>query len=697
MDEFKIEANVQPHPSDVPASDDDSNLTSISLNEGKCKCKATDIYNQDVTRSRYIGSLEWLSTLFASANMCNALIRGNKLNGYVRQTLVGEQLGLYLYMEKQLTAIHSTSYEKRILLFDATGGLVGIGKKYTKNFGFDLKRILCYYMILKNYDALGMSIGSVCVGELVSSEHDTLSICAFLRHLKGNYEKYFKEKLKFRLVVIDYSWASIHAFVEVFNRQEIIEYAHHIYKLATGGEINENFSYLLSCASHTMKRFSRSIQKLTTTKDTHRFICYLFSLLLNSTSLEMIGEYFQLICIIYLSPTQTKYFLRTKETLAELLESRPDDVKAIKNIVNAYLNFQPATFTNANTPTSDIDEDLIAEKESMPIKKASPFTKYFNDIKLYVDNQIETQKDGSTIVNDFFNPEIINHLLNAYMPYAFIWASFSCVNLSVSRLTNGLIENYNKYRKSGVPKNVLPHRYIESHVDHLSGSVIEYLQHVRCGFVVSDNSKKRKQQEVATEEPLEEDFFEAKEKYNKKLSFSLKKGVSYQNNVNINKVFEGAPKSLISIGKKIKTKYTRRLNKSKRLVKPKVTKKKTIATGKQQTNLSIEHDITIKIPAFENENNNDNGNKQQENIFALAPLQNAVNLYPNTIRINNYLLEQQHIETLKNGGWLNDLTIEAYISCYSQKNICHIIPSCLGSRIIYAGSLPKLVSTNSIF
>jgi hypothetical protein len=67
-------------------------------------------------------------------------------------------------------------------------------------------------------------------------------------------------------------------------------------------------------------------------------------------------------------------------------------------------------------------------------------------------NQIETQKDGSTIENDFFNPEIINHLLNAYMPYAFIWASFSCVNLSVSRLTNGLIENYNKYRKSGVPK-----------------------------------------------------------------------------------------------------------------------------------------------------------------------------------------------------------------------------------------------------
>jgi hypothetical protein len=100
-----------------------------------------------------------------------------------------------------------------------------------------------------------------------------------------------------------------------------------------------------------------------------------------------------------------------------------------------------------------------------------------------------------------------------YMPYAFIWTSVSCQGLKFTRLTNGLIENYNKYRKSGKPPDLLPHRNIASSIKCIIGSNQNYLELLQKNF--SDCKKKRAHQdrEDFQDEQAEIDYALAKENY----------------------------------------------------------------------------------------------------------------------------------------------------------------------------------------
>jgi hypothetical protein len=90
-------------------------------------------------------------------------------------------------MEKQLWSVHRTSYNLRILHFDATGGLAKILQKYSKSIGKDIPNLLSYFMILKNYDTLEFEDGHTLIGELLSSQHDVPSIRTFLWNYRSKY------------------------------------------------------------------------------------------------------------------------------------------------------------------------------------------------------------------------------------------------------------------------------------------------------------------------------------------------------------------------------------------------------------------------------------------------------------------------------------------------------------------------------
>ncbi len=136
------------------------------------------------------------------------------------------------------------------------------------------------------------------VGEFSSSKHDVGTLSMFFNYIKFEFEKHFKDLFAFRLVVIDYSFASIHSILNTLNKMEIIEYAKHILEISEGkANFDPSKSYLVSCVAHTMKRFSKSIKPIEQSKEQHAQICYYFSLLLNSTTMLELKTYFEHITV----------------------------------------------------------------------------------------------------------------------------------------------------------------------------------------------------------------------------------------------------------------------------------------------------------------------------------------------------------------------------------------------------------------
>ena len=70
-------------------------------------------------------------------------------------------------------------------------------------------------------------------------------------------EKPFQSNaFQFWLIVIDYSWASSHSLLLVFNRQLIIEYSNHIFSLSQGF-VEKN--YFLLNKLYFLNKFINSI------------------------------------------------------------------------------------------------------------------------------------------------------------------------------------------------------------------------------------------------------------------------------------------------------------------------------------------------------------------------------------------------------------------------------------------------------
>lgn len=117
--------------------------------------------------------------------------------------------------------------------------------------------------------------------------------------LRFEYNKLFggSNRLQVRLLVIDLSWATIHEFLNSINIEEIQEYMERVYsysKLEPELKRNSNKSWLASCTSHTMHRFTVQLKIKITFLDDYfkQFSVFCFSLLLNSLTLESATKYF---------------------------------------------------------------------------------------------------------------------------------------------------------------------------------------------------------------------------------------------------------------------------------------------------------------------------------------------------------------------------------------------------------------------
>jgi hypothetical protein len=120
------------------------------------------------------------------------------------------------------------------------------------NFGFILKDV-------SDFEKPG-----IIINEVITSRQDTCRISEMFLLLKHNYRKLFDTTLVFRLIVLDLSWASIHAILEILNLETVEQYANRIFKYSNGTNeehSTKHQSFLSSRVSHTMHRFTRCLKR----------------------------------------------------------------------------------------------------------------------------------------------------------------------------------------------------------------------------------------------------------------------------------------------------------------------------------------------------------------------------------------------------------------------------------------------------
>lgn len=216
---------------------------------------------------------------------------------------------------------------------DSTGGLVQIPKKNRI-----YQKIFNYFLLLKdlrNFDDEDMREKSVLITELVSSRHTVYAITTFLRFLKMEFERIYKTRISFRILVIDYSWPEMHASLEVFNLDTIETYSKHVYRIATAplsDDMFEKRTWLCSCASHTMHRFVNHLKPLTKNKEIKDLCCFSFSLLMNCQDLDAMNEIYRVILYVFLSTSKTTAFKLNYKKLNAFLEHRPSFKQTVEEV-----------------------------------------------------------------------------------------------------------------------------------------------------------------------------------------------------------------------------------------------------------------------------------------------------------------------------------------------------------------------------
>jgi hypothetical protein len=230
--------------------------------------------------------------------------------------------------------LHNISGDDRIAHVDASGKFCRIPIRIRR-----FKRLLNYFIICKDRKQFVQELNvekSLLVSEMVTSRHTTFSIGNFFRFLKYDYEsKYPSETLYFRMIVTDYSWATMHAIVEALNIENMERYAKKVYNIGRGKDAIEEFktSWIVSCTAHTMHRFIRAIKPTLKNPEKKELYAFCFSLLLNCTDLETMDEIFRLQLRLFLSPNVSSSVKNARNRLNELIELRPSTKEAILKVI----------------------------------------------------------------------------------------------------------------------------------------------------------------------------------------------------------------------------------------------------------------------------------------------------------------------------------------------------------------------------
>lgn len=104
---------------------------------------------------------------------------------------------------------------------------------------------------------------------------------------------------------------------------------------------------------------------------------------------------------------------------------------------------------------------------------SSPFTAIFQIIYDNATVKLETSEEGGE-QNPYYCPDLVNMLMNRFMPYVFIWSGLVLRGTGKSRWTNGYIEAYFRTKKThGLHSS--PANYVLKTFKCAKGEIIQYV------------------------------------------------------------------------------------------------------------------------------------------------------------------------------------------------------------------------------
>jgi hypothetical protein len=246
------------------------------------------------------------------------------------------------------------------------------------------QQLMNFVFILK--DVSDLEKPGIIINEVITTRQDTCRISEMFLLLKHNYRKLFDTTLVFRLIVLDLSWASIHAILEILNLETVEQYANRIFKYSNGTNeehSTKHQSFLSSCVSHTMHRFTRGLKRQVKFQNTESrtFSVCCFSLLVNSIDLNSSKQIFKLMCKVFTNQLTDDSVSEAIESLQALIQLRPEGYTEIKKIIqDVFIEVEHDSKDDqedeADNPCKNTEDAWFTE-QTTTIKAASPFTKIY--------------------------------------------------------------------------------------------------------------------------------------------------------------------------------------------------------------------------------------------------------------------------------------------------------------------------------
>ena len=202
------------------------NLVNVPSRDVMKKC-VSEFVNKEMV------STNWITNILHQSDLTNVLIKGKCLNGYVHNLNLANHFSMTLELESQYVALHKLPLNRRILHMDATGRLIKI-----PNYMKEYSRILTYAFIAQDLDKLSNETSEknsnyLLLSETSTSKHDTSQISSMFLNLVSNFYSLYPLDHLCYMLVLDLSWASIHAAVKQLNNETFSEYNNRVLRMAS--------------------------------------------------------------------------------------------------------------------------------------------------------------------------------------------------------------------------------------------------------------------------------------------------------------------------------------------------------------------------------------------------------------------------------------------------------------------------------
>lgn len=298
---------------------------------------------------------------------------------------VSHPFAVKIYSLEQFGVLKNTFLTDKSLAihFDATGSVV---RKPMK----DIKRVFLYTAVIKTATTKRIFPAF----SLITSNHDSNTIFKIFHDFR-----YFCEKNHFwpifSKVVVDFSYASIHAICKAFDRCTFYEYLVVCSDyLCYGKNLPDNFITLHLCCAHFMKMVSKDVKETIEDENRENYFKDVMALGILIHKMQIFDEYVNCLVIILNSEFESTEVERAKETIASL---------SVSNFSCSLEEFKKNSY---------VCEEESRQSKSSPLYKASPFYLKYSSFL----NRKEITDIAPVKKNVFCNEAFLKIFIEKYIP-----------------------------------------------------------------------------------------------------------------------------------------------------------------------------------------------------------------------------------------------------------------------------------------